>query len=138
MFETRRPPQPSSRGPSAAARSRLAGSEGLTKMLFDDTTGRAIGCGIVGQSAGDLIAAAAQVIEMGLMVYSKSVVSDDQSASMTKERKRLPHLSLVDFSAIATSPGTVPHITSTADPTGRRPRTPSQQPFCHSRGSLVP
>ena len=34
-------------------------------MLFDKTTGRAIGCGIVGPSAGDLIAEAALAIEMG-------------------------------------------------------------------------
>ena len=39
--------------------------EGLTKVLFDDATGRIIGCGIVGPHAGDLIAEATLAIEMG-------------------------------------------------------------------------
>jgi dihydrolipoyl dehydrogenase len=43
----------------------LGRSDGLTKVLFDEATGRAIGCGIVGPSAGDLIAEAALAIEMG-------------------------------------------------------------------------
>src|SRR6201996_4091282 len=43
----------------------LGRSEGMTKLLFDETTGRVIGCGIVGPSAGDLIAEAALAIEMG-------------------------------------------------------------------------
>ena len=34
-------------------------------MLFDETTHRILGCGIVGPSAGDLIAEAALAIEMG-------------------------------------------------------------------------
>ncbi len=33
--------------------------------MFDETTGRIIGCGIVGPNAGDLIAEAALAIEMG-------------------------------------------------------------------------
>ncbi|HYB45774.1 MAG TPA: dihydrolipoyl dehydrogenase, partial [Streptosporangiaceae bacterium] len=37
----------------------------LTKVLFDEVTGRLIGCGIVGPSAGDLISEAALAIEMG-------------------------------------------------------------------------
>jgi dihydrolipoamide dehydrogenase len=37
----------------------------MTKLLFDDVTGHVIGCGIVGSSAGDLIAEAALAIEMG-------------------------------------------------------------------------
>ena len=40
-------------------------SEGFTKLLFDKATGRAIGAGIVGPHAGDLIAEAALAIEMG-------------------------------------------------------------------------
>jgi dihydrolipoamide dehydrogenase len=40
-------------------------SEGLTKLLFDKEDGRLIGAGIVGTSAGDLIAEAALAIEMG-------------------------------------------------------------------------
>jgi dihydrolipoamide dehydrogenase len=43
----------------------LGRSEGLTKVLFDQASRRVIGCGIVGPSAGDLIAEAALAIEMG-------------------------------------------------------------------------
>jgi dihydrolipoamide dehydrogenase len=53
----------------AKVRSRRRGAlgrdEGLTKVLFDEATGRLIGCGIVGPNAGDLIAEAALGIEMG-------------------------------------------------------------------------
>ncbi len=51
---------------AASGRSLTLGrSEGLTKLLFDEATGRVIGCGIVGPNAGDLIAEAALAIEMG-------------------------------------------------------------------------
>ena len=43
----------------------LGRSEGMTKLIFDEETDRVIGCGIVGPSAGDLIAEAALAIEMG-------------------------------------------------------------------------
>jgi dihydrolipoamide dehydrogenase len=43
----------------------LGRDEGLTKVLFDETTDRIIGCGIVGPSAGDLIAETALAIELG-------------------------------------------------------------------------
>jgi dihydrolipoyl dehydrogenase len=43
----------------------LGRDEGLTKVLFDETTERIIGAGIVGPSAGDLIAEAALAIETG-------------------------------------------------------------------------
>jgi dihydrolipoamide dehydrogenase len=43
----------------------LGRDEGITKVLFDETTNRIIGCGIVGPGAGDLIAEAALAIEMG-------------------------------------------------------------------------
>ena len=43
----------------------LGRDEGLTKTLWDEATHRLIGCGIVGPSAGDLIAEAALAIEMG-------------------------------------------------------------------------
>ena len=43
----------------------LGRDEGVTKVLFDEATDRIIGCGIVGPSAGDLIAEAALAIEMG-------------------------------------------------------------------------
>jgi dihydrolipoamide dehydrogenase len=43
----------------------LGRDEGLTKILFDETTDRIIGCGIVGPNAGDLISEAALAIEMG-------------------------------------------------------------------------
>ena len=51
---------------AASGRSLTLGrSEGLTKLLFDEATGRLIGCGIVGPNAGDLIAEAVLAIEMG-------------------------------------------------------------------------
>jgi dihydrolipoamide dehydrogenase len=43
----------------------LGRDEGLTKLLFDEATGRLLGCGIVGPSAGDLVAEAALAIELG-------------------------------------------------------------------------
>jgi dihydrolipoamide dehydrogenase len=43
----------------------LGRDEGVTKVIFDETTDRLIGCGIVGPSAGDLIAEAALAIELG-------------------------------------------------------------------------
>jgi dihydrolipoamide dehydrogenase len=43
----------------------LGRDEGVTKVLFDETTERIIGCGIVGPSAGDLVSEAALAIEMG-------------------------------------------------------------------------
>jgi len=43
----------------------LGRDEGVTKVLFDEATDKIIGCGIVGPSAGDLIAEAALAIEMG-------------------------------------------------------------------------
>ena len=51
---------------AASARSLSLGrDEGLTKTLWDETSGRLIGCGIVGSNAGDLISEAALAIEMG-------------------------------------------------------------------------
>jgi dihydrolipoamide dehydrogenase len=43
----------------------LGRDEGLTKLLFDQDSGRVIGAGIVGPSAGDLIAEVGLAIEMG-------------------------------------------------------------------------
>ena len=43
----------------------LGRDEGLTKILFDESNDRIIGAGIVGPSAGDLIAEAALAIEIG-------------------------------------------------------------------------
>lgn len=43
----------------------LGRDEGQTKTLWDEESGRLIGCAIVGPSAGDLIAEAALAIEMG-------------------------------------------------------------------------
>ena len=43
----------------------LGRDEGMTKLLFDEATDRVIGAGIVGPSAGDLIAEAAVAIELG-------------------------------------------------------------------------
>ncbi len=51
---------------SASGRSLALGrDEGLTKLLFDPDSQRVLGAGIVGSSAGDLIAEAALAIEMG-------------------------------------------------------------------------
>jgi len=51
---------------AASGRSLSIGrSEGLTKLLFDEESGRIIGAGICGTGAGDLIAEAALAIEMG-------------------------------------------------------------------------
>ncbi len=43
----------------------LGRDEGMTKVLFDESTDRIIGAGIVGPNAGDLIAEAALAIETG-------------------------------------------------------------------------
>ena len=43
----------------------LGRDDGITKVLFDEENERIIGCGIVGPSAGDLVAEAALAIEMG-------------------------------------------------------------------------
>jgi dihydrolipoamide dehydrogenase len=51
---------------AASGRSLTLGrSEGLTKVLFDEESGRVIGCGITGPNAGDLIAEVVLAIEMG-------------------------------------------------------------------------
>jgi dihydrolipoamide dehydrogenase len=51
---------------AASGRSLCLGrDEGLTKLLFEEATDRIIGCGIVGPSAGDLVAEVALAIEMG-------------------------------------------------------------------------
>lgn len=51
---------------SASGRAQgLGRDEGTTKLLFEEVTHRLIGAGIVGTSAGDLIAEAALAIEMG-------------------------------------------------------------------------
>jgi dihydrolipoyl dehydrogenase len=43
----------------------IARPEGMTKLLFDEESGRLLGAGIVGVNAGDLISEAALAIEMG-------------------------------------------------------------------------
>jgi len=43
----------------------LGRDEGITKLLFDETTHQLIGCGIVGPNAGELVAEVALAIEMG-------------------------------------------------------------------------
>ncbi|MEE9446862.1 MAG: dihydrolipoyl dehydrogenase [Arenicellales bacterium] len=57
--------------------------EGITKAIFDEDTKRLIGCGIVGPSAGDLIAEAALAIEMnadatdiGLTIHPHPTLSE--------------------------------------------------------------
>jgi dihydrolipoamide dehydrogenase len=50
----------------ASGRAQAVGrTDGLTKWLIDPDTERVVGCGIVGQSAGDLISEAVLAIEMG-------------------------------------------------------------------------
>jgi dihydrolipoamide dehydrogenase len=69
---------------AASGRSLTLGrSEGMTKVLFDETSGRVIGCGIVGPSAGDLISEAVLAIEMdadaadiGLTVHPHPTLSE--------------------------------------------------------------
>lgn len=54
---------------AASGRSLSIGrSEGLTKLIIDETTHRVIGAGIVGTNAGELIAEVALAIEMGCEV----------------------------------------------------------------------
>jgi dihydrolipoamide dehydrogenase len=51
---------------AASGRSLSIGrDEGMTKLLFDEQSGRLLGAGIVGPAAGDLIAEAGLAIEMG-------------------------------------------------------------------------
>ncbi|MFZ1425145.1 MAG: dihydrolipoyl dehydrogenase, partial [Geminicoccaceae bacterium] len=51
---------------AASGRSLALGrDEGLTKLLFDETTHRVLGCGIVGPGAGELVAEAGLAIELG-------------------------------------------------------------------------
>ncbi len=51
---------------AASGRSLALGrDEGVTKLLFDETTQRVLGCGIVGPNAGELVAEAGLAIEMG-------------------------------------------------------------------------
>ncbi len=66
----------------------LARDEGMTKLLFDEETERVIGAGIVGPSAGDLIAEAALAIEMdcdaadiGLTVHPHPTLSETVAMS---------------------------------------------------------
>ena len=61
----------------------LGRSEGLTKLLFDEQTQRIIGAGIVGSSAGDLIAELTLAIEMdctaediGLTIHPHPTLSE--------------------------------------------------------------
>ncbi len=75
---------------AASGRSLANGrSEGVTKVLFDPDTHRIIGAGIVGTSAGDLIAEAALAIEMG---------ADAQDIALTIH----PHPTLSETVAFAT------------------------------------
>ena len=66
----------------------LGCDEGLTKVLFDEASERIIGCGIVGPSAGDLVAEAALAIEM----------ADTADIRLTIH----PHLTLAETIGMAT------------------------------------
>ncbi len=75
---------------AASGRSLANGrDEGITKVLFDPDTHRIVGAGIVGSSAGDLIAEAALAIEMG---------ADAQDIALTIH----PHPTLSETVAMAT------------------------------------
>ncbi len=82
-------------------------NEGLTKLIFDKATNRVLGCGIVGPSAGDLIAEATLAIELG---------ADAAGVSRTIH----PHPTLSETIAMAaeTFEGT---ITDLYVPASRRP-----------------
>ncbi len=67
----------------------LGRDEGMTKVLFDEETGRLIGAGIIGPHAGDLIAEAGLAIEMGC---------DAEDISLTIH----PHPTLSETVAMAT------------------------------------
>ncbi len=61
----------------------LGRDEGMTKLLFDPESGRLLGAGVVGPSAGDLIAEAALAIEMradardlGLTIHPHPTLSE--------------------------------------------------------------
>ena len=52
---------------AASGRAQAVGrTDGLTKWLIDPQTERVLGCGIVGYTAGDLIAEAVLAIEMAI------------------------------------------------------------------------
>lgn len=54
---------------AASGRAQAAGgTDGLTKLLVEPTTGRILGCGMVGVGVGDMIAEAVVLIEMGAHV----------------------------------------------------------------------
>ena len=75
---------------AASGRSLSIGrDEGMTKVLFDNTTNRIIGCGMIGPNAGDLIAEAALAIEMG---------ADAEDIALTIH----PHPTLSETFAMAT------------------------------------
>ncbi len=74
---------------AASGRSLSVGrSEGLTKLMIDETTRRIIGAGIVGPNAGELIAEIALAIEMG---------SDVEDVALTIH----PHPTLSETIALA-------------------------------------
>ena len=77
----------------------LGREEGLTKVLFDPETDRILGCGIVGPSAGDLIAEAALAIEMGayaedigLTIHAHPTLSEVVKEAALAVDKRAIHM----------------------------------------------
>ena len=73
---------------AASGRSLALGrDEGFTKLIFDPTTHRLLGAGIVGPGAGELIAEAALAIEVGadaedisLTIHPHPTLSEDVRA----------------------------------------------------------
>ena len=82
---------------AASGRSLSIGrDEGLTKALFEKSTGRLIGAGIVGPHAGDLIAECVLAIEMGaeaadigLSIHPHPTLSETVAMSALKGRDNL-------------------------------------------------
>jgi dihydrolipoamide dehydrogenase len=56
----------------------LGRDEGITKVLFDEEHERIIGCGIVGPSAGDLVAIemGADAADIGLTIHPHPTLSE--------------------------------------------------------------
>jgi dihydrolipoamide dehydrogenase len=99
---------------AASGRSLALGrDEGFTKLLFDPTTRRLLGAGIVGPGAGDLIAEAGLAIEIG---------ADDEDISLTIH----PHPTLSETIGLASEifAGTITDLPQTK--VKPRPDAPSK------------
>ena len=103
----------------------LGRDEGITKILFDESTERIIGAGIVGPSAGDLIAEAALAIEIG---------ADAADIGLTIH----PHPTLPRPSACPPRPSRAPSPTSTCRKRSSASARPPAAPRCTNRYGRCP